>query len=145
MKSELSCANSLYLSPDYLIGWKENWLWSIVSWDDFVEVDLRRSSGGILYSGTSLSLPLQRNNDSEGNGMMDLKIPASHSLCLSQFQNMESYSRVRSIKLRRLSVDDPFGFTVRGGQEHGTGIFVSSVTPKSIAHKQGLKVRPLIY
>ena len=53
---------------------------------------------------------------------------------------MESYSRIRSVKLKRSSPEEPFGFSVRGGHEHGTGIFVSHVEPRSIAHKSRLKV-----
>ena len=53
---------------------------------------------------------------------------------------MESYSRIRSVKLKRPTAEHPLGFSVRGGHEHGTGIFVSSVSPRSIAHRQGLKV-----
>lgn len=52
-----------------------------------------------------------------------------------------SYSRVRSVKLRRPSEDSPFGFSVRGGHEHGTGIFVSWVDPRSQPFKNGLRVR----
>ncbi|XP_021948279.2 uncharacterized protein LOC110845998 [Folsomia candida] len=53
---------------------------------------------------------------------------------------MESYSRVRSVKLGRSNPEAPFGFSVRGGHEHGTGIFVSCVNPRSVAYRQGLKV-----
>jgi hypothetical protein len=53
---------------------------------------------------------------------------------------MESYSRIRSVKLKRPTAEHPFGFSVRGGHEHGTGIFVSFVDPRSIAYRQGLKV-----
>ncbi|CAL8078638.1 unnamed protein product [Orchesella dallaii] len=53
---------------------------------------------------------------------------------------MESYSRIRSIKLKRPTPEHPFGFSVRGGHEHGTGIFVSYVDTRSLAYRQGLKV-----
>ncbi|XP_045479127.1 harmonin isoform X2 [Harmonia axyridis] len=33
-----------------------------------------------------------------------------------------------------------FGFSLRGGREHGTGFFVSYVEPSSEAHRQGLKI-----
>lgn len=58
---------------------------------------------------------------------------------------MESYSRVRSVKLKRGSPEQPFGFSVRGGHEHGTGIFVSFVDPHSIAWRQSLKVKYFIF
>jgi hypothetical protein len=54
-------------------------------------------------------------------------------------------SRMRTIRLhRRLTGSHPgppnFGFSVRGGREHGTGFFVSAVEQGSEAHCQGLKV-----
>lgn len=33
------------------------------------------------------------------------------------------------------------GFSIRGGREHGTGFFISSVELGSEAHRQGLRVR----
>lgn len=57
---------------------------------------------------------------------------------------MDSYSRIRSIKLKRPTPEHPFGFSVRGGHEHGTGIFVSFVDIRSLAYRQGLKVSFLL-
>ncbi|XP_074602023.1 uncharacterized protein LOC141855771 [Brevipalpus obovatus] len=44
----------------------------------------------------------------------------------------------RLVKLHRVG-DSPLGFSIRGGWEHGTGIFVSEVHPGSEAQKEGLK------
>ncbi|XP_023240680.1 harmonin-like [Centruroides sculpturatus] len=57
-------------------------------------------------------------------------------------QNVESSflnvpSRVISLKRRG---NAPLGFSIRGGWEHGTGIFVSEVQPGSEAYRQGLRV-----
>lgn len=52
---------------------------------------------------------------------------------------------MRSVKLGRSNPEAPFGFSVRGGHEHGTGIFVSCVNPRSVAYRQGLKVGGQIY
>ncbi|PSN45337.1 hypothetical protein C0J52_18709 [Blattella germanica] len=54
-------------------------------------------------------------------------------------------SRLRTIRLhRRLSNHNlgrpTFGFSVRGGREHGTGFFVSAVEPGSEAHSQNLRI-----
>lgn len=48
-------------------------------------------------------------------------------------------SQIRVITLRRRG-NMPLGFSIRGGWEHGTGIFVSEVQPGSIAQRQGLRV-----
>ncbi|XP_045176075.2 harmonin-like isoform X2 [Mercenaria mercenaria] len=47
--------------------------------------------------------------------------------------------RLRVIKLRRRTTES-FGFAVRGGFEHGVGIFVSHVEPGSQADHKGLKM-----
>lgn len=64
-------------------------------------------------------------------------------------------SRVRTVRLARpssgstLAPPSPlqlgrhgpaFGFSLRGGREHGTGFFVSGVELGSEAHRQGLRV-----
>ncbi|XP_037087892.1 harmonin-like [Pollicipes pollicipes] len=46
-------------------------------------------------------------------------------------------SRLVQLARRR---DGSFGFSVRGGREHGTGVFVSQLEPGSDAELHGLKV-----
>ncbi|KAL4224993.1 Harmonin [Mactra antiquata] len=46
--------------------------------------------------------------------------------------------KLRVIKLHRRG-NESFGFAVRGGYEHGIGVFVSNVTPGSQAEQKGLK------
>jgi hypothetical protein len=71
---------------------------------------------------------------------------APSSVCTSDSGGGSSdQSRMRTIRLhRRLAGNHPgppnFGFSVRGGREHGTGFFVSAVEQGSEAHCQGLKV-----
>ena len=47
--------------------------------------------------------------------------------------------RPRVVRLSRKE-GTSFGFAVRGGKEHGTGIYVSAVEPDSEADRQGLRV-----
>ncbi|CAL1527656.1 unnamed protein product, partial [Lymnaea stagnalis] len=47
--------------------------------------------------------------------------------------------KLRQIRLQR-RVGEGLGFSVRGGYEHGVGIFVTQVAPGSQADRQGLKV-----
>ncbi|CAB3370022.1 Hypothetical predicted protein [Cloeon dipterum] len=49
-------------------------------------------------------------------------------------------NRTRNVELKRRAPSYDFGFSIRGGREHGTGFFVSHVEPNSEAFFQGLKV-----
>ncbi|XP_058528310.1 whirlin isoform X7 [Ochotona princeps] len=47
---------------------------------------------------------------------------------------------VRLVNLRRAKAHEGLGFSIRGGSEHGVGIYVSLVEPGSLAEKEGLRV-----
>ncbi|KAK6183829.1 hypothetical protein SNE40_006422 [Patella caerulea] len=47
--------------------------------------------------------------------------------------------KLRVVRLRR-QLGESLGFAVRGGFEHGVGVFVSDVQPNSQANKRGLKI-----
>uniref|UniRef100_A0A8C9E1D3 Whirlin n=1 Tax=Phocoena sinus TaxID=42100 RepID=A0A8C9E1D3_PHOSS len=47
---------------------------------------------------------------------------------------------VRLVSLRRAKAHEGLGFSIRGGSEHGVGIYVSLVEPGSLAEKEGLQV-----
>ncbi|XP_054545361.1 whirlin isoform X2 [Talpa occidentalis] len=47
---------------------------------------------------------------------------------------------VRLVSLRRAKAHEGLGFSIRGGAEHGVGIYVSLVEPGSLAEKEGLRV-----
>ncbi|XP_037652862.1 whirlin isoform X3 [Choloepus didactylus] len=47
---------------------------------------------------------------------------------------------VRLVSLRRAKAHEGLGFSIRGGSEHGVGIYVSLVEPGSLAEKEGLLV-----
>ncbi|XP_032128016.1 whirlin isoform X5 [Sapajus apella] len=47
---------------------------------------------------------------------------------------------VRLVSLRRAKAHEGLGFSIRGGSEHGVGIYVSLVEPESLAEKEGLRV-----
>ncbi|XP_016066385.1 PREDICTED: whirlin isoform X2 [Miniopterus natalensis] len=47
---------------------------------------------------------------------------------------------VRLVSLRRAKPHEGLGFSIRGGSEHGVGIYVSLVEPGSLAEKEGLRV-----
>lgn len=51
-----------------------------------------------------------------------------------------SQHRVRTVTLNRRRHCTTFGFSLRGGREHGTGFFISAVDVPSEAHTQGLMV-----
>ncbi|KFM79646.1 Whirlin, partial [Stegodyphus mimosarum] len=58
-----------------------------------------------------------------------------------EYSTLEPYAAtiIKVVTLRRRG-NAPLGFSIRGGWEHGTGVFISEVVPGSIAQKQGLRV-----
>ncbi|XP_062867705.1 whirlin isoform X2 [Trichomycterus rosablanca] len=52
----------------------------------------------------------------------------------------EPPGEVRQVTLKRHKSNEGLGFSIRGGSEHGVGIFVSLVEPGSLAEKEGLRV-----
>ncbi|XP_070811997.1 whirlin [Pituophis catenifer annectens] len=47
---------------------------------------------------------------------------------------------IRQVNLKRQKAQEGLGFSIRGGSEHGVGIYVSLVEPGSLADKEGLRV-----
>lgn len=47
---------------------------------------------------------------------------------------------LRQVTMKRHKSHEGLGFSIRGGSEHGVGIYVSLVEPGSLAEKQGLRV-----
>ncbi|NXX86233.1 WHRN protein, partial [Urocolius indicus] len=47
---------------------------------------------------------------------------------------------LRRVTLRRSKAHEGLGFSIRGGAEHGVGIYVSLVEPGSLAEREGLRV-----
>ncbi|XP_062310641.1 whirlin isoform X1 [Osmerus eperlanus] len=52
----------------------------------------------------------------------------------------DPYGEIRQVTLRRSKSQEGLGFSIRGGAEHGVGIYVSLVEPRSSAEKEGLRV-----
>nr|XP_034969516.1 whirlin [Zootoca vivipara] len=52
----------------------------------------------------------------------------------------ELRGEIRQVILRRNKAQEGLGFSIRGGSEHGVGIYVSLVEPGSLAEKEGLRV-----
>ncbi|XP_033729468.1 harmonin-like [Pecten maximus] len=66
-------------------------------------------------------------------------IPAKHQLEFDRLAPTPPGRGKRIINLRRRA-NESLGFAVRGGFEHGIGVFVSHVDPGSQAERQGLRV-----
>lgn len=49
-------------------------------------------------------------------------------------------AEVRQVTFKRQKAQEGLGFSIRGGSEHGVGIYVSLVEPGSLADKEGLRV-----
>ncbi|XP_015678813.1 whirlin [Protobothrops mucrosquamatus] len=91
--------------------------------------------------------------------MLRLVIPRSDQLLFDQYTSEGLYlkadflpsagaggqegagsSRVRQVTFKRQKAQEGLGFSIRGGSEHGVGIYVSLVEPGSLADKEGLRV-----
>ncbi|XP_064634486.1 harmonin-like isoform X9 [Lineus longissimus] len=66
-------------------------------------------------------------------------IPLRHQMEYDTWVPRRSGGRLCVIRLQRMG-GDSLGFSVRGGLEHGVGIYVSHVVPESLAYIQGLRV-----
>ncbi|KAK7081797.1 Harmonin, partial [Halocaridina rubra] len=62
----------------------------------------------------------------------------SHTPSVSSGASTVGGGRVRFIRLIRKR-NESYGFSLRGGREHGTGFFISHVELGSEAHMQGLR------
>ncbi|XP_052335905.1 whirlin-like [Oncorhynchus keta] len=56
------------------------------------------------------------------------------------FVQGEAVGEIREVTLRRSKSNEGLGFSIRGGSEHGVGIYVSLVEPGSFAENEGLRV-----
>ncbi|KAL2092626.1 hypothetical protein ACEWY4_012424 [Coilia grayii] len=52
----------------------------------------------------------------------------------------ELTTEIRQVTLKRSKSNEGLGFSIRGGSEHGVGIYVSLVEPGSFAEREGLRV-----
>ncbi|VDI27216.1 Hypothetical predicted protein [Mytilus galloprovincialis] len=66
-------------------------------------------------------------------------IPPKHQVEYDKLAPPPAGQKLRVVNLRRRQ-NESLGFAVRGGFEHGIGVFVSQITPGSQADLQGLKV-----
>ncbi|XP_076854619.1 whirlin [Brachyhypopomus gauderio] len=51
-----------------------------------------------------------------------------------------THEEIRQVTLKRSKSNEGLGFSIRGGSEHGVGIYVSLVEPGSSAEREGLRV-----
>ncbi|XP_068513399.1 whirlin isoform X2 [Anas acuta] len=83
--------------------------------------------------------------------LLRLVLPRSDQLLFDQYTAEGPYlpppgpppqppGRLRQVSLRRSKAHQGLGFSIRGGAEHGVGIFVSLVEPGSLAEREGLRV-----
>ncbi|XP_062592516.1 harmonin-like [Saccostrea cucullata] len=66
-------------------------------------------------------------------------IPPKHQSDYDKLAPAPPGRKLRAITLRKRA-NESFGFAVRGGFEHGVGVFVSHINPGSQAEQKGLRV-----
>ncbi|XP_068594471.1 whirlin-like [Brachionichthys hirsutus] len=67
-------------------------------------------------------------------------VAAELSACVGQPFFDCRFGDVRQVTLKRSRSHEGLGFSIRGGSEHGVGIYVSLVEPDSSAQREGLRV-----
>ncbi|KAM8796561.1 whirlin [Eudromia elegans] len=82
--------------------------------------------------------------------LLRLVLPRSDQLLFDQYTAEGPYvappppaavpGELRQVTLRRNKAHEGLGFSIRGGAEHGVGIYVSLVEPGSLAEREGLRV-----
>uniref|UniRef100_A0A8C7QH92 Whirlin n=1 Tax=Oncorhynchus mykiss TaxID=8022 RepID=A0A8C7QH92_ONCMY len=73
--------------------------------------------------------------------MLRLVIPRSDQLLFDHTcSDGTPPGEVRQVTLKRHKSNEGLGFSIRGGSEHGVGIYVSLVEPGSLAEKEGLRI-----
>ncbi|NWI12168.1 WHRN protein, partial [Crypturellus soui] len=84
--------------------------------------------------------------------LLRLVLPRSDQLLFDQYTAEGPYvappppppvigpGELREVTLRRNKAHEGLGFSIRGGAEHGVGIYVSLVEPGSLAEREGLRV-----
>uniref|UniRef100_A0A3Q4BB13 Whirlin n=1 Tax=Mola mola TaxID=94237 RepID=A0A3Q4BB13_MOLML len=77
--------------------------------------------------------------------MLRLVIPRSDQLLFDptppgHFSPNNPPGELRQVTMKRHKSNEGLGFSIRGGSEHGVGIYVSLVEPGSLAEKQGLRI-----
>uniref|UniRef100_A0A3Q3R6V2 Whirlin n=1 Tax=Monopterus albus TaxID=43700 RepID=A0A3Q3R6V2_MONAL len=82
--------------------------------------------------------------------MLRLVIPRSDQLLFEQYTSEGLYlntssdgtppGELRQVTMKRHKSNEGLGFSIRGGSEHGVGIYVSLVEPGSLAEKEGLRI-----
>uniref|UniRef100_A0A3B4ZG21 PDZ domain-containing protein n=1 Tax=Stegastes partitus TaxID=144197 RepID=A0A3B4ZG21_9TELE len=61
-------------------------------------------------------------------------------MCVWSHCLVENPSYLRQVTMKRHKSNEGLGFSIRGGSEHGVGIYVSLVEPGSLAEKEGLRI-----
>ncbi|XP_056135488.1 whirlin-like [Lampris incognitus] len=65
---------------------------------------------------------------------------AAETSASAPFSLQELFGEIRQVTLKRSRSHEGLGFSIRGGSEHGVGIYVSLVEPGSSAEREGLRV-----
>ncbi|KAM9391537.1 whirlin [Pholidichthys leucotaenia] len=71
-------------------------------------------------------------------GSSDMEYPPVSVAAVPCWENL--FGEVRQVTLTRSRSLEGLGFSIRGGSEHGVGIYVSLVEPGSSAEREGLRV-----
>ena len=96
-----------------------------------------RSRNKLHRQATSSSLPEHLNRYASADSGVDLRGPPRSRKTSPSGQELKEKYPIKRLHLKR-AANTGFGFSIRGGSEHGIGLYVSFVDENSISEKQGL-------
>ncbi|KAM7392078.1 hypothetical protein PAMP_022714 [Pampus punctatissimus] len=112
----------------------------------YLKTELLLSNGSAEGSGNGTDSTLQKYVSSIHQQPLTSSCPDGFSVAAGQSAPMapqvfeNPFGEVRKVTLTRSRSQEGLGFSIRGGSEHGVGIYVSLVEPESSAEREGLRV-----
>ncbi|KAM7416833.1 hypothetical protein PAMA_018753 [Pampus argenteus] len=112
----------------------------------YLKTELLLSNGSAEGSGDGTDSTLHKHVSSIHQQPLTSSCPDGFSVAAGQAAPMalevfeNPFGEVRKVTLTRSRSQEGLGFSIRGGSEHGVGIYVSLVEPESSAEREGLRV-----
>ncbi|XP_030062174.1 whirlin [Microcaecilia unicolor] len=117
-------SEGLYLKADYVVPSNEN------------QEPENSSQPWLGDSGAFWSQPV-----APPGSHIDFSTIAEGTAPMSSARALEGLGgEIRQVVFKRNKMNEGLGFSIRGGSEHGVGIYVSLVEPGSLADKEGLRI-----
>ncbi|XP_053337642.1 whirlin [Clarias gariepinus] len=98
------------------------------------------TSEGLYLKSEPPTCALAEGNHANAGTSAHARAPSVHFADFSTAADGTANDDTRHVTLKRTKSHEGLGFSIRGGAEHGVGIYVSLVEPGSSAEREGLRV-----